>query len=50
MDSILCEYLYNYDVPGCEEVVKRVDQIFKKHGFYYDFGSNWYIFTKELSK
>ena len=50
MDSILCEYLYYGDVLGAEKVRKRVRGIFEKHGFYYDFGSNWYLFAEPLNK
>ena len=50
MESRLHEYLYNYDVPGCEEVSEKVDEIFKKHGFYYDFGANWYLIAYEDKK
>ena len=47
MDSRLNEYLYYYDVPGCEEVADRVEQIFEKHGFYSDFGSNVILIAEE---
>lgn len=47
MDSRLHEYLYNYDVPGCEEVAKRVEQIFEKHGFYSDFGTSIILIAEE---
>lgn len=50
MDCRLNEYLYYYDVPGCEEVSEHVSKIFEKHGFYYDFGSNWYLFAEPLGK
>ena len=50
MDSSLCEYLYNYDVPGCEKVVDKISKIFNKHDFYYNFGSNWYLYAVPLSK
>lgn len=50
MDSILDEYLYYGDVPNATIVKNRVSDIFKKHGFYYDFGSNWYIFAVPLRK
>lgn len=50
MDCRLNEYLYYYDVTGCKEVSKRVSNIFKKHGFYYDFGTNWYLFAVPLGK
>lgn len=45
MDSILSEYLYNQDVPGCKKVINKIDEIFKKHGFYMDFGSNVIVFA-----
>lgn len=45
MDSILCEYLYYYDVPGCEEIADKVFKIFEKHGFFHDFGTNTTIFA-----
>lgn len=48
MDSILIEYLYYGDVPNATIVQNRVSDIFEKHGFYYDFGSNWYIFAVPL--
>ena len=50
MDSTLSEYLYNYDVPNCEEVADKIRQIFNKHGFYYNFGSNWYLYAVPLKK
>ncbi len=50
MDSRLCEYLYYYDVPDCEKVADKISKIFNKHGFYYDFGSNWYLYAVPLSK
>lgn len=50
MDSKLCEYLYSYDVPGCEKVADKISKIFNKHGFYYNFGSNWYLYAVPLSK
>lgn len=50
MDARLNEYLYYYDVPGCKEVSDKVSKIFEKHGFYYDFGSNWYLFAEPLGK
>ncbi len=50
MDSILSEYLYNYDVPDCEKVADKISKIFAKHGFYYDFGTNWYLYAVPLSK
>ena len=46
MDSRLNEYLYYYDVPGCKEVADKISKIFKKHGFYYDFGSNRYLIAE----
>ncbi len=48
MDSRLNEYLYYYDVPGCKEVADKISKIFKKHGFYYDFGSNWYLIAEPI--
>ncbi len=48
MDSRLNEYLYYYDVPGCKEVADKISEIFKKHGFYYDFGSNWYSIAEPI--
>ena len=50
MDSTLCEYLYYGDFIGAEEVQKKVNEIFKKHGFYYDFGSSWYLYAEPISK
>ena len=50
MDSTLCEYLYYGDFIGAEEVQKRVKEIFEKHGFYYDFGSSWYLYAKPINK
>lgn len=50
MDSILNEYLYYGDVPNADIVRNRVSDIFEDHGFYYDFGSNWYIFAVPLEK
>lgn len=50
MDSILCEYLYYGDVANAVIVQNRVSDIFENHGFYYDFGSNWYIFAVPLRK
>lgn len=50
MDSILSEYLYCGDVPNARIVQNRVSDIFEKHGFYYDFGSNWYIFAVPLKE
>ena len=50
MDTRLCEYLYYYDVPDCEKVTDKISKIFNKHGFYYDFGSNWYLYAVPLSK
>ena len=46
MDSRLSEYLYNGDCNGAKEVQEKVSKIFENHGFYYDFGSNWYIYAK----
>ena len=46
MESRLSEYLYNYDVPDCEEVSDRISKIFEKHGFYYEFGANWYLYAE----
>lgn len=48
MDSRLCEYLYYYDVPGCEEVAKKVEEIFEKHGFYSEFGTNIILIAEEI--
>ncbi len=48
MDSRLNEYLYYYDVPGCKEVEDKISEIFKKHGFYYGFGSNWYLIAEPI--
>lgn len=48
MDARLNEYLYYYDVPGCVEVADRVDKIFKKHGFYMDFGTNYLLLAYEI--
>ena len=50
MDSVLCEYLYYGDVPDSEKVQNKITSIFEKHGFYYDFGSCWYIFAEPLNK
>ena len=50
MDSILCEYLYYYDVSNCENVSAKISQIFNKHGFYYEFGSNWYLYAVPLAR
>ena len=50
MDSILNEYLYYGDVANAKIVSNRINDIFKKHGFYYDFGSNWYIFAVPLGE
>ncbi len=50
MDSILCEYLYYGDVPNGIIVRNRISDIFKNHGFYYDFGSSWYLFAVPLGK
>ncbi len=50
MDSKLCEYLYYGDVPDTREVQDKIRKIFKKHGFYYDFGSSWYLFAKPIEK
>lgn len=49
MDSILCDYLYYYDVPGCEEIADTVFGIFEKHGFHHDFGNSTtvYAWTKD---
>ena len=49
MDSTLCDYLYYGDVLGAKDVQNRIRNIFKKHGFYYDFGSNWYLFAEPLT-
>lgn len=48
MDSKLCEYLYYGDFVGAQDVQKKIRDIFKKHGFYYDFGSSWYLYAKPL--
>lgn len=50
MDSKLSEYLYHYDVPNCEEVADEITKIFRKHGFYYEFGSSWYLYAVPLDK
>lgn len=50
MDSILCDYLYYGDVFKADVVRKNVSDIFEKHGFYYEFGSSWYIFAVPLGK
>lgn len=47
MDARLSEYLYNYDVPGCEKVAEKISKIFNKHGFYYEFGSSWYLYAEK---
>ena len=47
MDSRLNEYLYYYDVEGCKEVSEKIDKIFKKHGFYYDFGTSYILIAYE---
>ena len=47
MESRLREYLYCYDVPGCEKVAEKISEIFKKHGFYYDFGESWSLIAYE---
>lgn len=46
MDCRLSEYLYNYDVPYCKEVSDKITKIFEKHGFYYEFGANWYLYAE----
>ena len=50
MDSTLCEYLYYGDFIGAEEVQKKVNEIFEKHGFYYNFGSSWYLYAEPINK
>lgn len=50
MDSILCEYLYYGDFPGASTVIKKVNNIFEKHGFDYEFGSSWYIYAVPLKE
>lgn len=50
MDSRLNEYLYYYDVPGCKEVAEKITKIFNKHGFYYEFGTNWYLYAEPKPK
>lgn len=47
MDSTLNEYLYYYDIEGCEEVSNKVSDIFEKHGFYYDFGASYILKAEE---
>jgi len=47
MESRLMEYLYNYDVAGCKEVSKKINNIFKKYGFYYDFGTSYILIAYE---
>ena len=46
MDSTLCEYLYYGDVVNAEKVQDKIGKIFERHGFYYDFGSCWYLYAK----
>ena len=48
--SILTPYLYYYDVPGCKEVAEKITKIFNKHGFYYEFGTNWYLYAEPNPK
>ena len=50
MDCTLCEYLYYGDVIDAEMVQKKISKIFEKHGFYYDFGSSWYLYAKPINK
>ena len=50
MDSKLCEYLYYGDFLGAEEVQNKIRKIFQNHGFYYDFGSCWYLYAKPIRK
>lgn len=47
MECRLNEYLYYYDVEGCQEVSEKIDKIFKKHGFYYDFGTSYILIAYE---
>ena len=49
MDSTLCEYLYYGDFMGAEKVQNKIKEILEKHGFYYDFGSNWYLYAKPIN-
>lgn len=48
MDCKLNEYLYNYDVPGCEKICNDLDKLFEKYGYFIDFGSNWYFYLVKI--
>jgi hypothetical protein len=50
MESRLCEYLYYYDVDGCEEVTEEINKIFKKYGYYLDFGSEISVKACKIKK
>lgn len=50
IEGRLNEYLYFQDVPESEEVTEAIWDIFKKHGFYYEFGDCCTIYCEEFPK
>lgn len=47
MEARLCEYLYYYDVEGADKVSNKIKRIFKKYGYYLDFGSSISVMAKK---
>lgn len=48
MEGRLQEYLYYKDVKDSDKVIKKVTQIFKKYGYYYDFGTSITLMAKKI--
>lgn len=50
MEARLCEYLYYYDVEGADKVSNKIKKIFKKYGYYLDFGTSISVMAKKINK